>query len=147
MNIPKYIEQYRKDLKLKNYAENTISNYISQLNCFLNTFDGKFSEPQKINTECIKDWLLPSGNNERPFINFSFIINNLTMLLLIIYYCISLYYCWKSIQNHLEDGTYAFDSKLETIIVALMVVVFCMAAIPAELLYFMMTEKKNTKEI
>ena len=23
MNIPKYIEQYRKDLKLKNYAENT----------------------------------------------------------------------------------------------------------------------------
>lgn len=24
MNIPKYIEQYRKDLKLKNYAENTI---------------------------------------------------------------------------------------------------------------------------
>ncbi len=24
MNIPKYIDQYRKDLKLKNYAENTI---------------------------------------------------------------------------------------------------------------------------
>ena len=69
------------------------------------------------------------------------------MLLLIIYYCISLYYCVKSINNHLEDETYAFDSKLETIIVALMVVVFCMAAIPAELLYFMMVEKKNTKEI
>ena len=69
------------------------------------------------------------------------------MLLLLIYYCISLYYCVKSINNHLEDETYAFDSKLEAIIVALMVVVFCMAAIPAELLYFMMTEKKNTKEI
>ena len=69
------------------------------------------------------------------------------MLLLIIYYCIFLYYCWKSIQNHLEDETYAFDSKLETIMVALMVVVFCWAAIPAELLYFMMVEKKNTKEI
>ncbi len=58
MNIPKYIEQYRKDLKLKNYAENTISNYVSQLNCFLNTFDGKFSEPSKINEKSIKDWLL-----------------------------------------------------------------------------------------
>ena len=28
MNIPKYIEQYRKDLRLKKYAENSIKNYI-----------------------------------------------------------------------------------------------------------------------
>lgn len=60
MNIPKYIEQYRKDLKLKNYAENTINNYSSQLNCFLSSFDGKFSEPSKINEKSIKDWLLES---------------------------------------------------------------------------------------
>lgn len=58
MNIPKYIERYRKDLKLKNYAENTINNYVSQLNCFLNAFDGKFSEPSKVNEKSIKEWLL-----------------------------------------------------------------------------------------
>lgn len=84
MNIPKYIEQYRKDLKLKNYAENTISNYISQLNCFLNTFDGKFSEPQKINTECIKDWLLPSGNNERQIINYTALDQSLHLSILVL---------------------------------------------------------------
>jgi len=67
--------------------------------------------------------------------------------LLLIYYCISLFYCWKSINNHLKDGTYTFDSKLEAIMVALIVVVFCMAAIPSELLYFMMVEKENTKKI
>lgn len=31
MNIPKYIEQYRKDLLLKNYSHNTIDNYYSQV--------------------------------------------------------------------------------------------------------------------
>lgn len=58
MNIPKYIEQYRKDLLLKNYSHNTIDNYYSQVNCFLNYFDKKFTEPSKINEQAIKDWLL-----------------------------------------------------------------------------------------
>lgn len=58
MNIPKYIEQYRKDLLLKNYANNSIDNYVSQLSCFLNHFDKQFSEPKKVNEQSIKDWLL-----------------------------------------------------------------------------------------
>lgn len=31
MNIPKYVEMYRKDLQLKNYSYNTIKNYSCQL--------------------------------------------------------------------------------------------------------------------
>lgn len=58
MQIPKYIELYRKDLQIKNYAQSSIDNYVSQVNCFLHHFDGKFTEPQKINEESIKDWLL-----------------------------------------------------------------------------------------
>lgn len=58
MQIPKYLELYRKDLQLKNYAQSSIDNYISQVNCFLCHFDKKFTEPQKINEESIKDWLL-----------------------------------------------------------------------------------------
>jgi site-specific recombinase XerD len=58
MNIPKYIEQYRKDLKFKNYAENSIGNYVSQVLSFLNYFDVKFTEPCKINETAIKDWLM-----------------------------------------------------------------------------------------
>lgn len=58
MNIPKYIELYRKDLLLKNYSNNSIDNYVSQVNCFLNYFNNKFAEPSKINEQQIKDWLL-----------------------------------------------------------------------------------------
>lgn len=58
MNIPKYIELYRKDLLLKNYSNNSIDNYVSQVNCFLNYFNNKFTEPSKINEQEIKDWLL-----------------------------------------------------------------------------------------
>jgi len=36
MEIPKYIELYRKDLTLKNYARVTIDNYVSQVGIFLN---------------------------------------------------------------------------------------------------------------
>lgn len=62
MNIPKYIEQYRKDLRLKNYAENSIKNYMSQVSCFLNRFNKVFTEPSKINEQAIKDWLLESNS-------------------------------------------------------------------------------------
>jgi len=34
MNIGKYVELYSEDLKLKNYSENTISNYSSQVKLF-----------------------------------------------------------------------------------------------------------------
>lgn len=60
MEIPKYIEQYRKDLKLKNYAQTSIDNYVSQVKLFLHDHNGKFTEPSKINEQAIKDWLLTS---------------------------------------------------------------------------------------
>jgi site-specific recombinase XerD len=58
MEIPKYIDLYRKDLKLKNYAETSIENYVSQVKCFLYYYNNKFTEPAKINELAIKDWLL-----------------------------------------------------------------------------------------
>lgn len=58
MEIPKHIEQYRKDLRLKNYAQTSIDNYVSQVKLFLYDHDGKFTEPSKINEQAIKEWLL-----------------------------------------------------------------------------------------
>jgi site-specific recombinase XerD len=58
MQIPKYIELYRKDLTLKNYAENTIKNYCFQVEYFLKSQQNNFTEPSKINEKSIKDWLL-----------------------------------------------------------------------------------------
>ena len=61
MNIPKYAEMYRKDLSLKNYAKNSIDNYVSQVNLFMSEhYD--FTEPSKINESAIKDWLLKSNS-------------------------------------------------------------------------------------
>ena len=58
MNIPKYVEMYRKDLKLKNYSENTIKNYACQVEIFLKNHCVDFTEPSKINEKAIKDYLL-----------------------------------------------------------------------------------------
>lgn len=58
MNIPKHVHQFRKDLELKNYSKNTIDNYASQVNCFLQRFNSVFTEPCKINEISIKNWLL-----------------------------------------------------------------------------------------
>ena len=58
MNIPKYIEMYRKDLLLKNYSENTIKNYCFQVEMFLKNQENYFTEPSKVNETAIKDWLL-----------------------------------------------------------------------------------------
>lgn len=58
MNIPKYIQMYRKDLELKYYSENTIKNYSCQVEVFLKHYDKEFTEPSKINEEAIKNWLL-----------------------------------------------------------------------------------------
>jgi len=72
MNIPKYIEKYRKDLLLKNYANNSINNYISQINCFLRRFDKIFTEPSKINEKSIKEWLLEVNHLIKRHITGSF---------------------------------------------------------------------------
>lgn len=53
MNIPKYIETFRNDLKLKNYSDNTIKNYSSQVDIFLRNHKEKFTEPAKINEQSI----------------------------------------------------------------------------------------------
>ena len=58
MEIPKYLELYRKELVLKNYSENTIKNYVSQVDLFLRNYNGVFTEPSKINESAIKNWLL-----------------------------------------------------------------------------------------
>ncbi|WP_444671263.1 tyrosine-type recombinase/integrase [Flavobacterium columnare] len=58
MNIPKYIEMYRKELKLKNYSDNTIKNYSCQVELFLRNHEEQFTEPAKINEQAIKNWLL-----------------------------------------------------------------------------------------
>lgn len=62
MEIPKNIEMYRKDLLLKNYAPNSIENYVCQVKTFLHFYDGKFTEPSKINEAAIKDWLLMTNS-------------------------------------------------------------------------------------
>lgn len=57
MNFPKYITQYRKDLEFKRYSKNTVENYVSQVGLFMNYFEGKFTEPSKINESAIKEWI------------------------------------------------------------------------------------------
>lgn len=58
MNIGKYLELYSGDLRLKNYAENTIENYVSQVNCFLHYFEKVATKPSEISETKIKAWLL-----------------------------------------------------------------------------------------
>lgn len=58
MNIGKYVELYSEDLKLKNYSENTISNYCSQVKLFLEYFSNVATKPSEISERQIKDWLL-----------------------------------------------------------------------------------------
>jgi integrase/recombinase XerD len=38
MNIGKYVRMYSEDLRLKNYSQNTIENYSSQVKLFLEYF-------------------------------------------------------------------------------------------------------------
>jgi len=58
MNIPKYVNLYRKDLELKNYSFNSIKNYTKQVELFLVTQSEFFTEPSKINEQAIKNYLL-----------------------------------------------------------------------------------------
>jgi site-specific recombinase XerD len=61
MNIGKYIQQYSDDLRLKNYAENTIKNYSSQVELFLKHFEPVATKPSEISEKQIKGWLLESN--------------------------------------------------------------------------------------
>ena len=58
MNIGKYVEMYSNDLKLKNYSQNTIDNYVSQVTLFLKHFESVANKPSEINENKIKEWLL-----------------------------------------------------------------------------------------
>jgi integrase/recombinase XerD len=60
MNIGNYITRYSEDLKVKNYSDNTIKNYIKQVELFLNYFNNKVTKPSEISENNIKDWLLLS---------------------------------------------------------------------------------------
>ncbi|MBC7845595.1 MAG: tyrosine-type recombinase/integrase [Flavobacterium sp.] len=58
MNIGKYVELYSEDLRLKNYSENTISNYSSQVKLFLEYFNNVATKPSEISEKQIKQWLM-----------------------------------------------------------------------------------------
>ena len=58
MKIGKYLELYTEDLRFKNYAQNTIENYVCQVDLFLRYFGGKFTKPSEINETAIKEWLM-----------------------------------------------------------------------------------------
>lgn len=58
MNIGKYVGLYSEDLKLKNYSLNTIKNYSSQVDMFLNKFNSVVEKPSEINESMIKEYLL-----------------------------------------------------------------------------------------
>jgi len=60
MQIPKHIDQFRKELMVKNYGQRTIDNYCSQIKCYLQYFEKIFTEPSKINEQSIKEYLLTS---------------------------------------------------------------------------------------
>jgi site-specific recombinase XerD len=61
MNIGKYIQQYSEDLRLKNYADNTIKNYCSQVELFLKHFEPVATKPSEISERQIKVWLLQAN--------------------------------------------------------------------------------------
>lgn len=58
MNIGKYLELYTEDLRFKNYAQNTIENYRSQVDLFLRYFNEQVTKPSEINETQIKQWLM-----------------------------------------------------------------------------------------
>lgn len=58
MNIGNYLNRYSDDLKLKNYSENTIKNYVSQVGLFLKHFNAQVTKPSEIKEQWIENWLL-----------------------------------------------------------------------------------------
>jgi site-specific recombinase XerD len=66
MKNSKFTELFEKDLIFKNYSQNTIKNYVSQVDLFLRYFKDKDS-PKHISAEEIKDYLIGSNciNSQR----------------------------------------------------------------------------------
>jgi len=62
MNIGKYIEMYSRDLRLKNYSENTIKNYCNQVELFLRHYEPVANKPSEISERKIKIWLLKTNS-------------------------------------------------------------------------------------
>lgn len=62
MNIGKYLELYSEDLRIKNYSNNTIQNYVSQVKCFLEYYNNVATKPSEISERQIKEWLLLSNS-------------------------------------------------------------------------------------
>jgi site-specific recombinase XerD len=62
MFVGKYCDLYSEDLRLKNYAESSIENYVSQIRVFLNRFEKQATKPSEINESQIKQWLLESNS-------------------------------------------------------------------------------------
>jgi len=58
MNTGKYLELYSEDLRIKNYSNNTIQNYVSQVRCFLEHYNKVATKPSEISERQIKEWLL-----------------------------------------------------------------------------------------
>lgn len=56
MNIPKYIDDYAKEMKRRNYGDKTIKNYKSNLCCFFKFFEKK-EHPLHVNEDDIKLYL------------------------------------------------------------------------------------------
>jgi site-specific recombinase XerD len=61
MNIGKYTQIYSEDLKLKNYAESSIENYVSQVKLFLSEHEKVATKPSEISERQIKEWLLKAN--------------------------------------------------------------------------------------
>lgn len=57
MQNSNFTTNYERDLKVKNYAQSTIKNYLCQIEIFLNYFKSKDS-PKHISSDEIKDYLL-----------------------------------------------------------------------------------------
>jgi len=57
MKNSNFVLNFERNLKVKNYASNTIENYVCQIKMFLNHFKEKDS-PKHISSEQIKDYLL-----------------------------------------------------------------------------------------
>lgn len=66
MKTSTFVKNFERDLRVKNYAENTVKNYVFQVQTFLNYFSKKDS-PKHISTDEIKDYLLNANcvNSQR----------------------------------------------------------------------------------
>jgi len=56
MNIPKHTDIFTKEMQRRNYSENTVKNYTSNLSLFFKFFEGK-EHPLHLNENNIKEYL------------------------------------------------------------------------------------------